>query len=327
MRVRATSGVGPASATREVWVRLADAFEFQARSTGPGVLVLEWRQRPQVSYLCPDSGHDLVYQAVSLQDDPGGLAVSHYPSHWRRFGPETTQVELTGLFPDHEYHVWMRERYASGCGFGNGAQDWVKSRVWTEGHGAALSVPRVSLTFPDPQNPDDFNAPVRGETTVVEGGPSKLRVLVDLPDEEYFEDGRTLDMNAGDPQLRHVDRAWASTVHAFQGRTVDRAIAAIEANHPNLTNQKMLYVEISRARDRAELVTDDKAGLKEQLEALTGERIAALEALGEEKAKGREAAPEPGKDVEKGMEMRERTTGREPEKAHEPKGTEREFTL
>ena len=62
---------------------------------------------------------------------------------------------------------------------------------------------------------------------------------------------------------------WASTVHAFQGRTVDTAIAAIEANHPNLTNQKMLYVEISRARDRAELVTDDKAGLKEQLEALT----------------------------------------------------------
>ena len=61
----------------------------------------------------------------------------------------------------------------------------------------------------------------------------------------------------GDPQLRHIDRAWASTVHAFQGRTVDTVIAAMEANHPNLTNQKTLYVEISRARDRAELVTDD----------------------------------------------------------------------
>ena len=105
-----------------------------------------------------------------------------------------------------------------------------------------------------------------------------------------LEDGRMLDMNAGDPQLRHIDRAWASTVHAFQGRTVDTVIAAIEANHPNLTNRKMLYVEISRARDRAELVTDDKAALKEQLEALTGERIAALEALGGEKAKGPEAA-------------------------------------
>ena len=72
-----------------------------------------------------------------------------------------------------------------------------------------------------------------------------------------------LDMNGRDQQLRHIDRAWASTEHAFQGRTVDTVIAALEANHPNLTNQKMLYVEISRARDRAELVTDDKAALRE----------------------------------------------------------------
>ena len=32
-----------------------------------------------------------------------------------------------------------------------------------------------------------------------------------------------LDLTPGDPQLRHIDRAWASTVHAFQGRTVDTA--------------------------------------------------------------------------------------------------------
>ena len=37
-------------------------------------------------------------------------------------------------------------------------------------------------------------------------------------------------------------------------------IAAIEANHPNLTNQTMRYVGISCARDHAELVTKDKAG-------------------------------------------------------------------
>ena len=48
----------------------------------------------------------------------------------------------------------------------------------------------------------------------------------------------------------------------------------------------MLYVEISRARDRAELVTDDKAALREQLQALTGERIAALEAVGEDEGEG-----------------------------------------
>ena len=49
-----------------------------------------------------------------------------------------------------------------------------------------------------------------------------------------LEDGRMLDLAPGDPQLRHIDRAWASTVHAFQGRTVDTVIAAMEANHPNL---------------------------------------------------------------------------------------------
>ena len=40
-------------------------------------------------------------------------------------------------------------------------------------------------------------------------------------------------------------------------------------------------MEISRARDRAELVTDDAAALREQLEVVTGERISALEGIGE----------------------------------------------
>ena len=87
-----------------------------------------------------------------------------------------------------------------------------------------------------------------------------------------LEEGRKLTLTPGDPQLRHLDHAWASTVHAFQGRTVDTVIAAMEANHPQLTTAKAFYVEISRARDRAELVTDDAQALKERLEAVTGER-------------------------------------------------------
>ena len=142
-----------------------------------------------------------------------------------------------------------------------------------------------------------------------------------------LEDGRMLDMNAGDAQLRHIDRAWASTVHAFQGRTVDTVIAAIEANHPNLTTQKMLYVEISRARDRAELVTDDKAGLREQLQALTGERIAALEALGGEGTReaGIGAARDPGTSLDGPQADMGRK--REAEKVPEPKGAERDLGL
>ena len=57
-----------------------------------------------------------------------------------------------------------------------------------------------------------------------------------------LEDGRTLDMHHSDSQLRHLDRAWASTVHAFQGRTVDNVIAVMEAGHPHLTTQKSFYV-------------------------------------------------------------------------------------
>ena len=86
-----------------------------------------------------------------------------------------------------------------------------------------------------------------------------------------LEEGRKLTLTPGDPQLRHLDRAWASTVHAYQGRTVDNVIAALQANHPQLTTAKAFYVEISRARDRAELVTDDAQALKDRLEAVTGE--------------------------------------------------------
>ena len=96
-----------------------------------------------------------------------------------------------------------------------------------------------------------------------------------------LEEGRNLDLGRNDPQLRHLDHAWASTVHAFQGRTVDNVIAAMEARHPHLTTQKSFYVEISRARDRAELVTDDAKELRAQLQAVTGERLAALEGVGE----------------------------------------------
>ena len=117
-----------------------------------------------------------------------------------------------------------------------------------------------------------------------------------------LEDGKTLELGRGDPQLCHLDHAWASTVHAFQGRTVDNVIAAMEARHPHLTTQKSFYVEISRARDRAELVTDDAAELKAQLQAVTGERIAALEGIGEMKRDAPDKAVEAARTPETGRQ-------------------------
>ena len=47
----------------------------------------------------------------------------------------------------------------------------------------------------------------------------------------------------------------------------------------HLTTRKSFDVEIGRARDRAEWVTDDAEALREQLEPVTGDRLAAFEGL------------------------------------------------
>ena len=94
-----------------------------------------------------------------------------------------------------------------------------------------------------------------------------------------LEDGSAAKLADGAPQLRHLDRAWAATVHAFQGRTVDRIIAAMPADNSRLTTQQAFYVAISRARDRAELITDDAWKLADQLQKATGERVAALDGV------------------------------------------------
>lgn len=136
-----------------------------------------------------------------------------------------------------------------------------------------------------------------------------------------------LDVEPGDPQLRHIDRVWASTVQAFQGRTVDTVIDAMEANHPHLTTQKTFHVEISRVRDRAELVTDNKAALREQLEAVTGERIAALEGVETDTGKAGESVQGAVRDSAKSGETPELTSRDESEKANEPKSLESDYTL
>ena len=119
-------------------------------------------------------------------------------------------------------------------------------------------------------------------------------------------------------------------MHAFQGRTVDAVIAAMEANHPHLTTQKSFYFEISRARDRAELVTDDRVALREQLEAVTGERVAALEAVEPEWVKGREAGLDEGRNAARRSEMstpQERDRTPTIEKIRTPKSVDRDFGL
>ena len=93
-------------------------------------------------------------------------------------------------------------------------------------------------------------------------------------------DGRTLTLAHDDPQLHFIDHAWTSTVHAAQGMTCDQVIAVLDANQGAIAGQAAFYVELTRARDNAVLLTDDRDGLVEALETATGEELSALEAIG-----------------------------------------------
>ncbi len=111
-----------------------------------------------------------------------------------------------------------------------------------------------------------------------------------------LEDGSVKQFGQQDPRLRHIDHAFAATVHSFQGRTVDRILAAMPTGNPKLTDQRAFYVAISRARDTAELVTDDAWKLADQLERATGERVAALDATAKQAAHEAVFGREPGHD-------------------------------
>ena len=94
-------------------------------------------------------------------------------------------------------------------------------------------------------------------------------------------DGRELSFARNDPQLRHLAYAYASTVHAAQGQTHDRVIAVLDTGAGPLVNQQTLYVQLGRAREQAVVLTDNREQLVETLEANTGARLTALEAIGE----------------------------------------------
>ena len=84
-----------------------------------------------------------------------------------------------------------------------------------------------------------------------------------------------------DPQLRHLAYAYASTVHGAQGQTHERVIAVLDSGFGHLSNQQTFYVQLSRARENAVVLTDNREQLVETLEANTGERVTALDAIGE----------------------------------------------
>lgn len=105
--------------------------------------------------------------------------------------------------------------------------------------------------------------------------------------------------------LARVDHAYCQTAHQAQGKTCNRVLALAESNQVNLTNQKSLYVEMSRAKDKAVVYTDDKAAVGKGIEARPGEKQTALDRVISNGPPGPGGGGMPsGKEVDKGIEAR-----------------------
>ncbi|WP_114963822.1 MobF family relaxase [Tritonibacter mobilis] len=131
-------------------------------------------------------------------------------------------------------------------------------------------------------------------------------------------DGSTISVPQNSIAARGMEHDYAATAHAVQGESVDRVIVAMNSTE-RLATQKSFYVEISRARDEAVLLTDDPERLSKTIEKQTGIRPTALDTWMDGRLIGvREQQPEEEKakdqQQEKAEPEKEKTTrDREPD--------------
>lgn len=79
---------------------------------------------------------------------------------------------------------------------------------------------------------------------------------------------QTLDLDAA--RDRHIAHAYVDTAFAAQGRTADHVIIHADSKATNLVDQKSFYVGISRAKESATIVTDDRAKLTSAINERAG---------------------------------------------------------
>lgn len=79
------------------------------------------------------------------------------------------------------------------------------------------------------------------------------------------QNGETLVMDRDQALLSHIDYAWASTTYAAQGKTVDEVHVVASSQNAHMNTAQSLYVQISRARYKAHVYTDDRDALEMQV--------------------------------------------------------------
>lgn len=104
-----------------------------------------------------------------------------------------------------------------------------------------------------------------------------------------LDSDREVRLNLREPQ--HLDYGYAVTSHSSQGQTADRVLIHVDTEraHPNLINSRMAYVSVSRARYDAQIYTNDKTNLGEELSRDVSHRSAIQQ--------GRTAEPQPSQNL------------------------------
>jgi len=105
--------------------------------------------------------------------------------------------------------------------------------------------------------------------TITEIGKSKISLKLD--------NGANIKIKKSAVEAKHIDHSYAITAHKAQGLSCKNVIAICESYRKKLTTQKNFYVEISRAQERAIIITDDKEKTIQQLKQNTGIEISARE--------------------------------------------------
>ena len=80
-----------------------------------------------------------------------------------------------------------------------------------------------------------------------------------------LDSGRVVTFNIKDNP--HLDHGYALTSHSSQGQTADRVLVHVDTEQTNekLVNRRLAYVAVSRGRYDAQIYTNDKSHLTEQL--------------------------------------------------------------
>ena len=177
--------------------------------------------------------------------DGGRVVLEHPGGALRRFRPSGNAARNLGLFDTAPIELRAGDRIR-----------WTRNRAAPRARGRGRQAPEL----------------VNGDTA---------RVLTIDDRRVHFrtEHGARLALARSDPQLRHLDHAYSSTVHAAQGKTARAVIAVLEST--GLADQTLLYVEMSRASEDFVLLTDDREALADTLARRPGREEGALEAIGE----------------------------------------------